>query len=471
MKIFNTLSREKEELIPINGRQVGMYTCGPTVYNFAHIGNLRTYVFEDTLRRALIYNNFELKHVMNITDVGHLTSDADEGEDKMLKGAEREHKTVWQIAEAYTKAFMDDCAKLNIQQPDIICKATDHIPEMIELIKRIEKNGLTYISEGNVYFDITKFPDYGELTGQNIAELQAGARIEVDKNKRTPHDFVLWFTNSKFKNQDMQWDSPWGRGFPGWHIECSAMSIKYLGEQFEIHCGGIDHIPVHHTNEIAQSEGATGKKSWVKYWMHGEFLVLKKKRMAKSGGNFITMQTLIEKGYDPLVYRYLCFTAHYRSPLKFSWETLDNAKASFVSLKKKVIELKNNPSEVKGDESRVALYQSQFLDAINDDLNLPVALALMWTMLKDNELGAKEKLELMAEFDQVFGFMVDDWKEETLELTEDIKELVRQREEARKGKDFNESDRIRDELKAKGIILEDTPQGVRWKKLIILGLC
>jgi len=463
MKVYNTLSREKEELIPISGRHVGMYTCGPTVYNFAHIGNLRTYVFEDALRRAIRYNGFELRHVMNITDVGHLTSDADEGEDKMLKGAEREHKTVWQIAEFYTKAFMDDCAKLNIQKPDVICKATDHIQDMIELIKRIEKNGLTYISEGNVYFDIMKFPDYGKLARLNMDELQAGARIEVDENKRNPHDFVLWFTNSKFKNQDMQWDSPWGRGFPGWHIECSAMSTKYLGEQFEIHCGGIDHIPVHHTNEIAQTEGATGKKPWVKYWMHGEFLVLEKEKMAKSGGNFITMQTLIEKGYDPLVYRYLCFTAHYRSQLKFSWEAMDGAKASFETLKKKVIELKNSPPDSKG-ANRLTLYKRQFLEAVNDDLNMPGVLALMWTMLKDSELGTKEKLELMGEYDTVLGFGIDGWQEEKLELSDEIEWMVMQREEARKRKDWKESDRIRDELKAKGIVLEDTPQGVKWKK-------
>ncbi len=463
MKIYNTLSREKEELVPISGNRVGLYTCGPTVYNFAHIGNLRTYVFEDVLRRAIKYNGFELKHVMNITDVGHLTSDADEGEDKMLKGAEREHKTVWQIAESYTKAFMDDCEKLHIQQPDVICKATDHIQDMIELIKRIEKNGLTYISEGNVYFDIMKFPDYGKLARLNMEELQAGARIEVDENKRNPQDFVLWFTNSKFKNQEMQWDSPWGRGFPGWHIECSAMSIKHLGEQFEIHCGGIDHIPVHHTNEIAQAEGATGKKPWVKYWMHGEFLVLEKEKMAKSGGNFITMQTLVEKGYDPLVYRYFCFTAHYRSQLKFSWEAMDGAKSSFESLKKKVIELKNSPVDSKS-ANRLTLYKTQFQEAINDDLGIPAALALTWTMLKDAELGAKEKLELMAEYDKVLGFGIESWQEEKLELSEDIEWMVMQREEARKNKDWKESDRIRDELKANGIILEDTPQGVKWKK-------
>jgi cysteinyl-tRNA synthetase len=463
MKIYNTMSREKEELVPLSGRHIGMYTCGPTVYNFAHIGNLRTYVFEDTLRRAITYCGFTLKHVMNITDVGHLTSDADEGEDKMLKGAEREHKTVWQIAEAYTKAFFDDCAKLNIERPDVVCKATDHIADMIELIKKIEKNGFTYISEGNVYFDITKLPDYGKLARLNMEELQAGARIEVDENKKNPHDFVLWFTNSKFKNQDMQWDSPWGRGFPGWHIECSAMSSKYLGEQFDIHAGGIDHIPVHHTNEIAQSEAASGKKPWVKYWMHGEFLVLEKEKMAKSGGNFITMQTLIDKGYEPLVYRYFCFTAHYRSQLKFSWEAMDGAKASFESFRKKVIELKANPGASRGS-NKLALYKSQFIEAIGDDLNMPVAFALTWTMLKDSELGNPEKLSLIREFDRVLGFGIESWKQETLELSEDVEWLVMQREEARKKKDWKESDRIRDELKAKGIILEDTPSGVKWKK-------
>ena len=463
MRIYNTMSREKEELVPISGKTVGMYTCGPTVYNFAHIGNLRSYVFEDVLRRTIKYNGFSLNHVMNITDVGHLTSDADEGEDKMLKGAKREHKTVWEIAEFYTNAFFDDCQKLNIERPDIICNATKHIPEMIELIKRMEKNGFTYMANGNVYFDISKCEDYGKLARLKVEELQAGARIEVDSGKRNPLDFVLWFTKSKFGEQEMQWDSPWGRGFPGWHIECSAMSTKYLGEQFDIHCGGIDHIPVHHTNEIAQTEAATGKKPWVKYWMHGEFLVMEKEKMAKSGENFIRLQTLIDKGYEPLVYRYLCFTAHYRSQLKFSWEAMEGAKGSFEALKRKVIEIKTNLGDSKGG-NKLGMYKSQFGDFLNDDLNIPMTLSLMWGVLKDNELGNKEKYELILEFDRIFGFGVEDWKEEKVELTDEIEWMIMQREEARKKKDFKAADQIRDELKAKGIVLEDTPEGVKWKK-------
>jgi cysteinyl-tRNA synthetase len=463
MRIFNTMSREKEELVPMAGKMVGMYTCGPTVYNFAHIGNLRSYVFEDVLRRVIRHNGFELRHVMNITDVGHLTSDADEGEDKMLKGAKREHKTVWEIAQFYTDSFFRDEERLNIQRPDVVCKATDHIKEMIELIKRMEQNGFTYIANGNVYFDITHCNDYGKLARLKVDELQAGARIEVDSGKRNPLDFVLWFTKSKFGEQEMQWESPWGRGFPGWHIECSAMSTKYLGEQFEIHCGGIDHIPVHHTNEIAQTEAATGKKPWVKYWMHGEFLVLEKEKMAKSGENFITLQTLIDKGYDPLVYRYLCFTAHYRSQLKFSWDAMESARGAFESLKRKVIEMKNDLGESKG-ENKLAMYRNQFSEALNDDLNVPGALAVLWGVLRDNEMGNKERYSLLKEFDSVFGFGLESWKAEEVELNEEIEWMITQREDARKRKDFKEADRIRDELKGRGIVLEDSPQGVKWKK-------
>ena len=341
LTLFNTLTRKKEPFVPIKKNEVGLYTCGPTVYAFAHIGNLRTYIFEDLLKRTLLFNHFNVKHIMNITDVGHLTSDSDTGEDKMLKGAKREKKTVWEIADFYTKAFQSDIKKLNILNPNIWCKATDHIKEQIALIQRLEQKGFTYVAGGNVYFDTSKLEDYGKLARLNL-DAEQQSRVDKDENKKNLHDFVLWFTKSKFEEQEMKWPSLWGEaGYPGWHIECSAMSMKYLGEQFDIHCGGIDHINIHHTNEIAQSEAATGKKPWVKYWLHGEFLVIgKDTKMAKSGDNFITLSTLEQRGYHPLDYRYFCLGTHYRMPLTFSFEALDGAKTARKRLVEKVLELK-----------------------------------------------------------------------------------------------------------------------------------
>ncbi len=310
----------------MNDNSVGMYCCGPTVYNYAHIGNLRTYIFEDVLHRILTYNDYQLTHVMNITDVGHLSDDGDEGEDKMVKRSKESGKSVYDIAAMYTKAFFEDTASLNIITPDITPRATQHIEQMINLISRLEENGHTYISGGNVYFSIDTFPSYGRLARLNLDQLQTGARIEVDKNKKNPKDFVLWFTNSKFENQAMQWPSPWGVGYPGWHVECSAMSMQYLGETFDIHCGGIDHVSVHHTNEIAQSEAATNKE-WVKYWVHGEFLINETGKMSKSKGDFLTISLLKEKGYEALDFRYFCLLGHYRSQLVFSWQSLDAARS------------------------------------------------------------------------------------------------------------------------------------------------
>ena len=322
IKLFNTMGREKQEFKPIMSGRVGMYCCGPTVYFYAHIGNLRTYIFEDLIRRMFLYNNYKITHVMNITDVGHLTSDADEGEDKMLKGAKREGKTVWEIAKFYENAFMEDCKKLNIQKPEIICKATDHIKDMIGLVEKLEKNDFTYVAEGNVYYDVSKFPNYGNLAKLNLDELKAGSRIQIDENKKSPFDFVLWFTKSKFENQEMKWESPWGLGYPGWHIECTAMSIKYLTNALkndvldennfitiDIHTGGEDHIPIHHTNEIAQSECAMGKK-FVNYWLHGAFLLFKGEKVGKSKGGLYTISELQELGYEPVNYRYLCLLTH-----------------------------------------------------------------------------------------------------------------------------------------------------------------
>ncbi len=462
LKLFNTLGREVQEFRPI-GKIVGIYTCGPTVYNFAHIGNLRSYLFEDVLKRTLLYNNFKVKHVMNITDVGHLTSDADEGEDKMLKGAKREGKTVWEIAEFYTKSFMSDIEKLNIIKADVVCKATDHIKEMIELVKKLEKNGYTYNAGGNVYFDVSKFKDYGKMARLNLEELKSGARVDVDINKRNPQDFVLWFTKSKFADQEMKWDSPFGTGYPGWHIECSAMSMKYLGEQFDIHCGGIDHVPVHHTNEIAQSEAATGKK-WVNYWVHNEFLNIVGAKMAKSGENFITLQVLIDKGYDPLDYRYLCIGAHYRTQLQFTYESLDNAKNSLKKLREKIIEIKE--SKEKADPKKIEEYKEQFKGLINEDLDTTKALAFLWAVLRSDELNNKEKYELALDFDKVLGLNLDKVVGNIEKLPAEIEKLVAERDSARKAKDWKKSDELRNYLVTSGYAVLDTPEGTKLRKNI-----
>jgi len=461
IRLFNTLTRKKEEFKPIKKGEVGMYCCGPTVYNYAHIGNLRTYIFEDILKRVLIYNGFKVKHVMNITDVGHLTGDADSGIDKMLIAAQREGKTVWDIAKFYTEAFFKDIDRLNIIRPDITPKATEHIKEMIELIERLEKKGFTYTAGGNVYYDISKFKDYGKLARINPEELKAGARVGVDVNKKNPHDFVLWFTKSKFQEQEMKWDSPWGRGYPGWHIECSAMAMKYLGEHFDIHCGGIDHIPVHHTNEIAQSEGATGKK-WVNYWLHGEFLVLETGRMGKSLGNFVTLQSLIDMGFNPLDYRYFCLNAHYRKQLTFAIDALEGAKNSLRRLREKYVEFKKEAGKI--DESNVKKYKEKFLEAINDDLNMPMALAIMWEVVDDTNLNATEKIMLLDDFDRVFGLRLEESKEETVELKGEARKLFDEREKARKNKDWKKADELRNKLSALGYILVDTPEGTKVKK-------
>ena len=342
LKLYNTYSRQVEPLVPSNpDGVVRMYCCGPTVYNFAHIGNLRTYIFEDVLRKTIKRAGFSLKHAMNITDVGHLTSDADEGDDKMVLAAEKEHKTVMDIARKYEDTFFAHTKALNIERPDVVCRATEHIQDMIKFVEKLEEKGYAYFSNGNVYFDTSKFPAYGCLSGQRRDDMKHGARVETDDNKRNSSDFVLWFTSSKFKNQILQWDTKWGRGYPGWHIECSAMSVKHLGPHLDIHCGGVDHIAVHHENEIAQSEAYLGEK-WCNCWLHGEFLQMKNdEKMSKSKGNFITLDTLIDKGYLPEAYRYLCLTSHYRSSLVFSYENLDAAAAALKNLHNKYLEFKN----------------------------------------------------------------------------------------------------------------------------------
>ncbi len=464
MKLYNTMSRRIEEFVPIRENRVSMYCCGPTVYNYAHIGNLRTFIFEDILKRTFLFDGYEVKHVMNITDVGHLTGDGDDGEDKLGKRSRETGESVWDIAAFYTKAFFKDEEDLNIIRPDIVCKATDHIQDMINLIKVLEEKGHTYTSGGNVYFSIDTIPDYGKLAGQSQDEKMSGARIAVDGNKRNPKDFVLWFTNSKFGEQAMMWDSPWGRGYPGWHIECSAMSMKYLGPHFDIHCGGIDAIPVHHTNEIAQSEAATGTK-WVNYWCHGEFLLNDKGKMSKSSGEFLTLPVVVSHGYNALDYRYFCLSGHYRTQLKFSWEALDHAKAAREKLVSTVASLKKNePSKTLGDKAQS--YYDSFSSAMNNDLRAPEALAQMWLMLKDNEVKDGEKLSLLYSFDRILGLELDKVeakKDEKVGSDEDWK-LVEERALAKKNKDWARADEIRAELLRRGFIVKDTPSGAILEK-------
>ncbi len=456
LMLYNTLTRRKEPFAPI-GETVKLYTCGPTVYHYAHIGNLRTYLFEDILVRTLRYDGFSVRHVMNITDVGHLTSDADEGEDKMEKGAAREGKSVWDVARFYTDAFKDDIRRLNIGEPDIWCKATDHIPEQIAQIETLERRGLTYAIGDGVYFDTAKVDDYGKLARLDIEKLKAGARVEVASGKRNPADFALWkLSPTDGAKRQMEWDSPWGTGFPGWHIECSAMSMKYLGEHFDIHCGGIDHIPVHHTNEIAQAEGATGRKPWVNVWMHGEFLVIDKGKMAKSGDNFLTLQALVDKGYAPLVYRYLCLTAHYRQQLGFSWEAMESARSSYESLRNKIVDLKGK-SGIGGERSEAKAHEDAFARAIDDDLSTPKALAALWDLLRDDAIAPAQRVALAQRFDEVLGLGIARFGED--EIPAQIAALAREREQARARKDWKRSDALRDEIRERGYLVEDRDGG------------
>ncbi|ULQ60651.1 cysteine--tRNA ligase [Brucepastera parasyntrophica] len=481
LELYNTMSRSIEQFQPLDSGKVGFYGCGPTVYNYAHIGNLRAYVFQDTLTRALRFLGYDVAHVMNITDIGHLADDADDGEDKMVKTAEERGKSVLEIAEYYTDAFFRDTEQLNIIRPSVVCKATEHIPQMIDLIKRIEANGHTYMAGGNLYYDISTFPDYGKLARLDLNDLKAGARIEIDENKRNPYDFVLWFTKSKFENQALTWDSPWGRGYPGWHIECSAMSMYYLGEQFDIHTGGIDHIPIHHTNEIAQSEGATGKK-WVYYWLHNEFLVMSKGKMSKSSGNFITLQTIIDEGYEALDYRYFLLGGHYRNQLAFSWESMNSAKNSRRSLLqriKKLIESAGNTDFSSGDftsleNTPASVYAERFKSHIEQDLNTPRALSELQALLRAPDISPEHILQGIALMDTVLGLnLITEARKSITEQNsaaasdEDntfIEELVAERTEAKQTKNWTRADEIRNLLREKGIILEDTPSGTIWRR-------
>jgi cysteinyl-tRNA synthetase len=472
--LYNTLGRELQEFRPIRPGKVGFYGCGPTVYDYAHIGNLRAYVFHDILVRTLGFLGFEVTHVMNITDVGHLSGDLDTGEDKMLKRAQERGKSPYEIAEFYAEAFFRDTERMNIRRPTVVCKATEHVAEMIGLIQRIEARGFTYSAGGNLYFDVTKFPKYGELALLKLEDLKAGARIEIDPNKRNPADFALWFTKSKFENQAMIWDSPWGRGYPGWHIECSAMSMKYLGEQFDIHAGGIDHIPIHHTNEIAQSEAATGSK-WVNYWVHNEFIVLDKGKMAKSAGGFLTLQTLVDAGYEPLDYRYFLLGGHYRSQLQFSYEALESAKASRKSLVDRVAALKEKAGGAAGESAaavdlgpKSSAYLESFTGHLCQDLATPRALAELWGLLRDNDVPPAEALMAAYAMDEVLGLRLRDSARPGTASVDpafaaEIEALVAERVAAKKAKDWARADAIRVELKSRGILLEDGPAGTAWR--------
>lgn len=460
MRLYNTLTKKIEEFTPYNKNEVTLYTCGPTVYHFAHIGNLRTYIFEDILEKGLEYLGYNVKRCMNITDVGHMSSDADTGEDKMLKGAKREHKTVYEIADFYTKAFFDDSAKLNIRKPAIIKKASDQIDMYIKMIEKLLKEDYAYISNGNVYFDISKAKDYYQLSGKNPDELIIGARedVELDKYKRNPYDFGLWFTVSKFENQDMRWDSPWGVGYPGWHIECSGISIKYLGEYLDIHCGGVDNIFPHHTNEIAQSEAYLGHK-WCNYWLHGEHLNDATGKMSKSKGEFLTVSLLENKGYDPLAYRFFCLQSHYRNQLVFSYDALDIASNTYTKLKNKVKNIKENANGEINKEI-VNNYQNKFKEAIENDLNTSLMLTCLYDILKE-DVNNNTKLEIIRSFDNVLSLDLLEEKEKTIdeELVKYIEEQIAKRNLAKQNKDYETADKIRKELEEKNIIIKDTREG------------
>lgn len=465
MKIYNTLTKKKEVFKPISEEQVGMYTCGPTVYHYAHIGNLRTYIMEDVLEKELRYEGYNVKRVMNITDVGHLSSDADTGEDKMLKGAKREHKTVMEIAKFYTDAFFDDCNKLNIKRPDVVEPATNCIDDFIKVITKLLDDGYAYIAGGNVYFDTSKLDKYYTLSSHNEEELMVGVRDDVDEdeNKKNKTDFVLWFTKSKFDNQELKWDSPWGVGYPGWHIECSCISMKNLGEYLDIHCGGIDNIFPHHTNEIAQSESYLGHK-WCNYWFHVHHLNDKSGKMSKSKGDFLTVSLLESKGYDPIVYRMFCLQSHYRKPLEFSYEVMDSVAAGYKKLRNRIANL-NKDGEVNMEAAKE--YKQKFIDVVGNDLNTASGITLIYDVLKE-DFNDATKFYIIKDFDYVLSLNLTDGEvganiSVDSDLEAYINEMIEKRAAAKKERDFATADGIRDELAAKGIILKDTREGTTYE--------
>ena len=470
MKLYNSASHKKEEFVPHEPGKVTMYTCGPTVYHFAHIGNLRSYLMEDVLEKFLRYDGYDVKRIMNITDVGHLASDADTGEDKMVKGAKREHKSVMEIAKFYTDAFFADCKKLNIKYPDVVQPATGMIDDYIKVITKLLDTGYAYVAGGNVYFDTSKLEKYYVFNDHDEEDLAVGVRegVEEDTNKRNKNDFVLWFTKSKFEDQALKWDSPWGVGYPGWHIECSCISMKYLGEYLDIHCGGIDNAFPHHTNEIAQSEAYLGHP-WCKYWMHVHHLNTNDGKMSKSKGEFLTVSLLEEKGYDPLVYRFFCLQSHYRKGLVFSWENLDNAKVAYDKLVARVAALADDPAPV--DEEAAARYKAAFIEAVGNDLNTSLGVTALYDVLKA-DVNDATKRALIGSFDTVLGLSLLEkaaaLREKAaapVEGAEEIEALIAKRLEAKKAKDWATADAIRDQLKEMGVEIKDSKEGTTWTRV------
>ena len=468
LNVYNTLSKKKEEFKPIHEDKVCLYSCGPTVYSFAHIGNLRAYLFMDNLRRVLKYNGYSLKHVMNITDVGHLVSDADEGEDKMMKAARLEHKDPFEIADYYTKIFLGDMGKLNIDMPEVIARATEHIKCMEEYVKQIIANGYTYETEDTIYFDTSKLDKYGVLSNKDVDEKDTEARIDVDPNKKHPNDFALWIKAPK--NHIMKWESPWGLSYPGWHLECSTMGKRFLGEVFDIHTGGVDHIPIHHENEIAQAKGATGKIP-AKIWMHCEYLLVDNGKMSKSLGNTYTISQLQEKGVEPLAFRLFCFTAHYRNKLNFTFEGAYGSQKALERLYEGYIKQQNGIDEI--DDSKIAEYNHKFNNFVNDDMNMPGAMGIVWEVIKNPQKSHK-LAELLLKFDEVLGldlknskkYLEKFQKSKTEDLPEEIKQLVEERKQARENKDWAKSDELRDLITSKGYSIKDTKDGIIVKKEI-----
>ena len=467
LNLYNTLTRDKQEFKPLNQDEVRMYSCGPTVYSYAHIGNFRTYIFMDTLRRVLKYNGYKLKHVMNITDVGHLESDADEGEDKMEKAAKKENKNPYEIADFYTKIFLEDMGKLNIDRPEIITKATENIPQMIEYVKKILENGYAYETSKGIYFDISKLDKYPVLSNRKLDDQIAGARVDVDPEKRNPYDFALWIKAPK--NHIMKWESPWGLSYPGWHLECSTMGKRFLGEEFDIHTGGVDHIPTHHENEIAQAKGATGKIP-AKVWMHCEYLQVDGGKMSKSLGNTYTISQLKEKGIAPLAFKLFCFTAHYRNKLNFTFDGAYGAQKALERLYDSFV--KNEEAEGNVSEEELNAYREKFTNYINDDLNMPGAMSVVWEVARNNN-KSKQLEELLLEFDEVLGLDLKNAKKyleefeknkNIEEIPEEIKELVEQRKIARQNKDWAKSDELRDLIAQKGYIVKDQKEGMSIEK-------
>jgi len=470
IKLYNTLTRKLEEFKPLRDKEVGIYSCGPTVYWNQHLGHMYAYIQWDTLVRFLRYMDFKVKWVMNITDVGHMTSDEDLGEDKMEKGAKREGLTVWQIANKYIKQFEQSMTLLNIQKPDVLCRATEHIQEQIDLIKKIEKNGFTYKTKTGLVFDASKFADYAQFAKLDLQKQKPGSRVEVDPEKKNPWDFLLWVTNQP--QHVMQWDSPWGKGFPGWHIECTAMSTKYLGERFDIHTGGVEHIPVHHTNEIAQAFGAFGHES-ANFWLHNGWLIFEGEKMSKSLGNNILATDLVKKGFNPLAFRYLVLTSHYRQGMNFTWEALKGAQTAYQKLINLVAEWKTDGEKMISPEKlskkdnfrdkQVCFWRNKFQEKLSHDLNTPEALAVVWEMVK-SDIPTYDKLDLLLDFDQVLGLKLNEVKLEKMAVPKGITALIKQREELRKKGKWQEADEVRKKIEEQGWKIEDTPQGFKVKR-------